>query len=103
MYIEVSKYDFIRAFRMSTYSDNFSRDALDALFEYLQDVEIERGKAFKLDVTAIACEWTEYTLAEALIDYGLESMDELQDHIHVIVISGDDSEPEDCRILMANY
>ena len=102
MYIEVSKYDFQREFATSTYSENFSRAALDALFDYFQDIESNRGEDFELDVTAIACEWAELTLAEALHSYGLDSLDELQDQTHVILISGDEAEPEDCKILMMN-
>jgi hypothetical protein len=102
MYNKVYKNDFIREFRSSTYSDNFSRGALDALFDYFQDVESDQGEEFELDVTAIACEWSELTLSEALNSYGLDSLDELRDQTHVILISGDESEPEDCKILMMN-
>ena len=102
MYIEVSKYDFIREFRSSTYSEGFSRAALDALFEYLQELETDQGEEFELDVTAIACEWSEITLSEALNSYGLDSLDELRDQTQVILISGDEAEPEDCNILMVN-
>lgn len=103
MYIKVTRNDFSRAFTDSLYANKFSCHALDALFDYFQDVESDQGEEFELDVTAIACEWSELTLAEALNSYGLESLDELQDQTHVIVISGDEAEPEDCKILMANY
>mgnify|MGYP003553160552 CR=1 FL=1 len=103
MYIKIDKYDFSRAFASSTYSDNFSRDGLNALFDYFQGVESDIGEEFQLDVTAIACEWSEITLSEALYSYSLESLDNLREQTHVIVMSGDESEPETCKILMANY
>ncbi len=103
MYIKVYKNDFQREFASSTYSENFSRAALDALFDYIQELETDQGEEFELDVTAIACEWSELTLSEALNSYSLDSLDELQDQTHVILISGDEAEPENCNILMANY
>lgn len=103
MYIKVTKYDFIREFTDSMYANKFSRGALDALFDYFQDLETDLGEEFELDVTAIACEWSELTLAEALHSYSLNSLDELQDQTHVILISGDEADPENCKILMAYY
>jgi len=68
--------DFISAFSLSQYKDNFSRDALTALFEYLECLEDEIGEETELDVCAISCEWTEYSsILGYLEDRGLSFED----------------------------
>jgi hypothetical protein len=46
-------------------TNQFTYQAFDVLFEHLN----ERNESIELDVIAICCEWTEYTLAELEGDY----------------------------------
>ena len=69
----VNKYDFRDAFHASQYSANFSYSGLAALFNYLEEQEEDTGEEMELDITAIACDWTEYSsINECLEDRGLE-------------------------------
>lgn len=68
----VSFYDFRDAFRAYDRLDQFSRDGLKALFEYLTDLEDETGSEIELDVIALCCEWSEMTWQEAAISYGID-------------------------------
>lgn len=61
--------DFINAFENHERTNQFSDEALEALFNYYEDLEAETGDEIELDVIAICCEWTEYTSGELLGDY----------------------------------
>ena len=69
----VNESRFIEAFN-TLRPDNFSRNALVALFDYLDQLEQDLGEEQELDVIAICCEWTEYRDAiEAAEAYGWEA------------------------------
>lgn len=54
--------------------DNFSRPALAALFDYLDQLEQDLGEEQELDVISICCDWTEYAdPIEAAEAYGWEA------------------------------
>lgn len=64
----VTKSMFIDAFARLR-PDNFTRDALSALYDYLEEVSPNQ----ELDVIAICCDYTEYASAvEAAQDMGWE-------------------------------
>lgn len=59
--------------------EQFSRKALEALFEYYELSERENGEQIELDVVEICCNWTEYdSVIEAAESYGFEA-DESED------------------------
>ena len=64
----ISVNDFISAFALSQYKDNFSRAALIAIFTDICETEAETDTEVELDVCAIACEWSEYDSARAYIE-----------------------------------
>jgi hypothetical protein len=68
----VDFYDFKRAFELCGRGDQFSRDGLFALYDYLTELERDIGKEFDLDVVALCCEWTELTWREAAINYQID-------------------------------
>jgi hypothetical protein len=71
--MNVDRYDFREAFRAFGRADQFSPAALDALFEYLDELSDDTGEPYSLDVIALCCEWAEYSSArEAAADYGLD-------------------------------
>ncbi len=63
MYSDVSRGDFHDLFN-AIRPDQFSYDALDALFDYYEELEEATGEQIKLDVIAICCDWTEYDSIE---------------------------------------
>jgi len=72
----ISVNDFISAFALSQYKDNFSRAALIAIFTDICEREAETDTETELDVCAIACEWSEYDSAlEYMEDHSLSFED----------------------------
>lgn len=60
MYTEISKSDFHSAFHRMDRGEQFSYEALDALYDYLIQIEEDIGEKIELDVIALCCEYTEY-------------------------------------------
>lgn len=63
---------FVQAFRDMNRSDNFSREGLEALFDFLEDVESDTGIEYELDVIALCCEYYESTAADLIQDYQID-------------------------------
>lgn len=69
----VTRSDFHAAFNQVR-PDQFSRDARNALFDWLSEIEQDTGEEMELDVVSICCDWTEYASAvEAAEAYGWEA------------------------------
>ena len=97
MYTQVTKHSFIDTFRASpTYKDNFSYEGLEALFDYLEDLEEETETKINFDMVALCCEFSEYSSAkDACIIISNEefednesALDYLRDNTSVIEIEG---------------
>lgn len=74
MYISVNSSMFFDAFRRMGRENQFSREALEALFNYLEGIEQDSGKEMELDVIALCGDFTEYkTALEAAKEYSYES------------------------------
>jgi len=63
--------DFNNAF-METRPDNFSRDGLWALYDYLTELEADTGEELELDVIAICCDYTEDTFEGIAAAYAID-------------------------------
>lgn len=73
----VTSYQFVESFRACGRESQFSRAALFALFEYLEEYENSTGEEIELDPIAICCEWAEFSSAlEAASEYGFEAKDD---------------------------
>jgi len=76
----VSRNDFFDAFRAYGRQDNFSREGLEAIFEYLEEMEESTGEELELDVVAICCDYNEASVDTIIQDYNvdidLEDLDE---------------------------
>jgi hypothetical protein len=59
IYTQVTKHSFIDAFKQSSRKDQFSYDALEAIYEYLEDYSQDSGENVELDIVAICCDWAE--------------------------------------------
>ena len=82
MYKYISKSEFIAEWKSWPQRKNqFSEEALRAIYDHLEDLEEETREPVELDIIAICCEYTEYeTLQEYNDDYdeGLEDWDECE-------------------------
>jgi hypothetical protein len=69
----LTQYQFVALF-LQLRPDNFSQDALAALFDYYRDFEEDTGEEIEFDPVSICCDWTEYDSAsEAAEAYGWEA------------------------------
>jgi len=59
MIINVNFSMFQDAFRSMGRSNQFSYEALRALFDYLEEIEADSGQEMELDVIALCCEFME--------------------------------------------
>lgn len=71
MTTDVTFYDFVSRFETSdTYKNNFTRDGLIALFDYLEGLESDLGEPIEFDMVCICCDYTEFATAwEAMEQY----------------------------------
>ena len=74
----VTKYDFERAFADAGRKDQFSYEALDLLFEHIEQMESDNGQEIDLDVVAICCDYSEDTVSDIIANYSIdvEGMDD---------------------------
>ena len=68
----LDKYSFIDAFKQSSRKDQFSYEALAAIFEYMEDYSDSTGEPVELDIVAICCEWAEMTWKEIAVSYDVD-------------------------------
>jgi hypothetical protein len=73
-------------FKSDTYKNNFSYDALRALYDYLEEYEESTGETIEFDPIALCCEWSEYdNIKEVKKNYtNIKNLDDLKDHTQVI-------------------
>lgn len=69
----INFYQFRQAFKDMGREKQFSYEALEAIFEYMEDYERDSGEEIELDVIAICCEWTEASPKDIIEDYGIET------------------------------
>tara|TARA_R110000851_G_scaffold103375_1_gene220380 strand:+ start:292 stop:684 length:393 start_codon:yes stop_codon:yes gene_type:complete len=85
-------HDFRQEFIDYNRGEQFTDDALTALFEWLIELVEDTGEPYDLDVIALCCEFTEYVdLAEIQANYSctqLDTIDDLQGHTTVIEFNG---------------
>jgi len=67
----IDYYDFVDEFNRYDRSTNFSRDGLNALFNYMEEVNSE----YDLDVIALCCDFSQCSLREFADAFGLECQD----------------------------
>ena len=68
----ITKSMFIDAFVKAGRKDQFSYDALCAIYQFITDIEYDTGEEYELDVIGICCEWTESTIQEVIDDYDID-------------------------------
>ena len=73
--------------------ENFSYAGLEALYDYLENLEEETGEEMELDAIALCCEYSEYSgIEEFQQDYGedYETLEDIEHRTMVIPIDGTD-------------
>ena len=86
----INKDQFINWFRSNEqYKNNFSYEGLEALFDYLEEMEELTGEELEFDPVALCCEFEEYdTFEEFQEEYNGEvlypTLDDLEDYTTVI-------------------
>ena len=90
MKITINEYQFEQAFKNAGRGNQFSYEALKALFEYLEEYEDSTGEQIELDVIALCCEFTEYEdIEEFQANYGedYETLEDIEYQTIVIPIA----------------
>ena len=64
--------DFVQMFKESSRKDQFSVEALEAIFNYLDTYSEETGEIVEFDIVAICCEWAEMTWKEIAVSYDVD-------------------------------
>jgi hypothetical protein len=67
--------DFLAAFRNSDRAEQFSTAALEVLYFYLVDMELDTGREIELDIPSLCCEFTEDTARDIAAEYSLVGND----------------------------
>jgi len=70
----VDFYDFKRSFE-AIRPDNFSREGLSALWDYLEQYEEDCGTELELDVIAICCDFSEDSTENIAASYDIDLED----------------------------
>lgn len=89
MKTSVNRSEFTSAFHRMNRGNQFSHQALIAMFDYFEELEESCGTEMELDVIAICCEWAEYAnLEEFQKAYSDEykTLEDIQDKTQVIML-----------------
>lgn len=68
----LTKSSFVDAFKQSSRKDQFSYEALEAIFDYLDTFSEETGENVEFDIVAICCEWAEMSWQEIAMSYDID-------------------------------
>lgn len=72
----IGKSQFIDAFRNMGRSEQFSYDALCAMFDYIENYEDDSGEQVELDVIALCCDWAEDDVESIASQYDIDLSDD---------------------------
>ena len=72
---ELNEVYFVERFREMGRGDQFTSAALDALYDYLEELSADLGEDIKLDVIALCCDWYESTLDQLFSEYDIDVSD----------------------------
>ena len=86
----INEFEFVQAFDDYMRSENFSRPARFALYEYLTEYEEDTGEEIELDVIAICCEFTEYESLDELIEAFYHEDDEQPEFMEDVALMLED-------------
>lgn len=64
--------DFRTSFARMDRKDQFSYEALELIFDYIQEYEQSTGEEYELDVIGLCCEWSELDYKDVFNTYPIE-------------------------------
>ena len=64
--------DFVQMFKESSRKEQFSVEALEAIFNYLDTYSEETGENVEFDIVGICCDWAEMTWQEIAQSYDVD-------------------------------
>lgn len=75
---------FANAFRNSDRADQFSYEALELIFEYIEEYERDTGEQVEFDMIGVCCEWAEDGAETLAQYYGFDSAapEDVLDYLH---------------------
>lgn len=68
----LTKSSFVDAFKQSSRKDQFSYEALKAIFDYLEEYSDSTGENVELDIVGICCDWAEMTWQDIATSYDVD-------------------------------
>lgn len=68
----LTKSSFVDAFKQSSRKDQFSYEALEAIFDYLESYSDSTGEPVEFDIVAICCDYCEQSWQAIASDYSIE-------------------------------
>lgn len=71
----LSKSSFIDAFKQSSRKDQFSYEALEAIFDYLEEYSDSTGEPVEFDIVGICCDWAEAHWSDIAREYSIDLND----------------------------
>lgn len=71
----LSKHSFIDAFKQSSRKDQFSYEALSAIFECLEEYSDSTGEPVEFDIVGICCDWSEGHWSDIAREYSIDLND----------------------------
>lgn len=83
----LTKSSFVNAFKQSSRKDQFSYEALEAIFDYLEEYSNDSGENVELDIVGICCEWAEAHWSEIATEHGILFDDEMTEEGKQEVVS----------------
>jgi hypothetical protein len=83
----LSKSSFIDAFTHSSRKDQFSYEALEAIFEYLEEYSDSTSEPVEFDIVGVCCDWSEEGWEGIAKDYiiDLSDCESEQDKIEAVM------------------
>jgi hypothetical protein len=80
----VDRYTFSNEFSRMGRSENFTYEAREALFDYLEDYEEQTGEELELDVIALCCEYQQDTWQDIAVNYSIDIDTGMEDVINYL-------------------
>lgn len=71
----LSKSSFIDEFKQSSRKDQFSYEALEAIFDYLEEYSDNIGEPVEFDIVGICCDWSETHWSDIAREYSIDLND----------------------------
>jgi hypothetical protein len=77
----INFHDFRDAFLKCGRINNFSRDGLNVLFDYLTQLEEDTGQELEMDVIALCCDYNESSAQTIIQEYNLEPDTDVEEYL----------------------